>query len=233
MPSYLVESYLPRSARGRRGAAGRRAGAAAEQLTNEGTPVTYVRTTFLPDDETCFHLFDAGSVDAVDESLPARAPEPSSHRSRYRGRRVPLEGADRPGEPVAPDSEGEHAPDGVHDPLDGGHVPVLEVPVRVGDVVAGDAEHRPVEVEDGVLREERGDLGGEPAGAGRFLDDDAAAGSSHGGEDRLLVERLQGAEVEHLDRRLSGERVGSPLAHCDHRAPRDERRVRPSRAMRA
>ena len=84
-----------------------------------------------------------------------------------------------------------------------------------------------MEVEDRPLGEERGDLRREPARARRLLDDDAAAGSPHRGEHRLLVERLEGAQVEHLDRRLAGERVGGALADGDHRAPGDERRVRP------
>ena len=41
--------------------------AAAQELVLEGTPVRYVRTTFLPDDETCFHIFDAGSEETVGE----------------------------------------------------------------------------------------------------------------------------------------------------------------------
>ncbi len=67
MPSYLVEAYLPQSQAGEARAAGRRARAAAEELSGEGTPVRYVRTTFLPDDETCFHLFEASSAEAVEE----------------------------------------------------------------------------------------------------------------------------------------------------------------------
>ncbi|MCP9485619.1 MAG: hypothetical protein MSC30_07140 [Gaiellaceae bacterium MAG52_C11] len=65
MPSYLVEAYLPRSLPDEADAAGRRARAAADELFREGTPIRYVRTTFLPDDETCFHLFEADSADAV------------------------------------------------------------------------------------------------------------------------------------------------------------------------
>jgi len=34
----------------------------------EGTPVRYVRMTFLPDDETCFHIFDAASAEPVGEA---------------------------------------------------------------------------------------------------------------------------------------------------------------------
>jgi hypothetical protein len=59
MPSYLVETYAPKLRVNEARAAGRRARAAAEQLSEEGARVRYVRTTFLPDDETCFHVFEA------------------------------------------------------------------------------------------------------------------------------------------------------------------------------
>jgi hypothetical protein len=66
LPSYLVEVYVPRAEDAR--AAGRRARAAARQLSREGGSVQYIRTTFLPSDETCFHLFDAASESAVAEA---------------------------------------------------------------------------------------------------------------------------------------------------------------------
>ena len=50
------------------GGTGRDARTAAEELVREGTPVRYVRTTFLPDDETCFHVFEAASQEAVGEA---------------------------------------------------------------------------------------------------------------------------------------------------------------------
>jgi hypothetical protein len=67
VPGFLVETYVPRSSvdGGRRAA--REVRSAAEALSREGTPVRYVRTTFLPDDETCFHLLDAASAEAVAE----------------------------------------------------------------------------------------------------------------------------------------------------------------------
>jgi Protein of unknown function (DUF4242) len=67
MPTYLVEAYMPRSHAQEARAAGRRARTAAEEVSREGTPVRYVRTTFLPDDETCFHLFEAASAEGVEE----------------------------------------------------------------------------------------------------------------------------------------------------------------------
>ena len=68
MPSYVVESYA--------------AGTVVEEqrerarLTAElGTDVRYVRTTFLPGDETVLHLFEAASREALyraarDAALP-------------------------------------------------------------------------------------------------------------------------------------------------------------------
>ncbi len=67
MPSYIVETYVPR-ARSRDADAGRRrARAAAEVLAGEGTAIRYIRSTHLPDDETCFHLVEAPSQADVDE----------------------------------------------------------------------------------------------------------------------------------------------------------------------
>jgi hypothetical protein len=60
MPSYLVESYVPAQP-GRLEEARRRAGRAADL----GVGVRYVRTTFVPGDETCFHLFVAPSSTAL------------------------------------------------------------------------------------------------------------------------------------------------------------------------
>jgi hypothetical protein len=59
VPSYLVEVYVPNAEDAR---------AAARQLCREGGPVRYVRMTFLPGDETCFHLLVADSEDAVAEA---------------------------------------------------------------------------------------------------------------------------------------------------------------------
>ncbi len=67
MATYLVECYLSRlRARAVRDAA-RRVRLVAERLSSEGVSVRYLRMTFLPEDETCFHLFEAASSDAVEE----------------------------------------------------------------------------------------------------------------------------------------------------------------------
>ena len=68
MDSFLVETYVPRVRRGEAREAGRRARAAAEELAGEGIRIRYVRTTILPEDEMCFHLFEAQSVEAVEEA---------------------------------------------------------------------------------------------------------------------------------------------------------------------
>src|SRR5437764_502517 len=65
MAEFLVELYVSsrNAAAVERGAA--RARVAAEELTREGTPVRYLRSIFVPEDETCFYLCDACSADTV------------------------------------------------------------------------------------------------------------------------------------------------------------------------
>jgi hypothetical protein len=71
MPTFLVESYLPQSASAHEEAP-ESARLAAELANKEGVAVRYLRTTLLPSDETCFHLFEAASI-AVVEAVAARA----------------------------------------------------------------------------------------------------------------------------------------------------------------
>ena len=72
------------------------------------------------------------------------------------------------------------------------------VGVRVGRVPAGDAHDRRLEMVEAALLDQRGQFGAEARGAGRFLDDQAAAGLLHRFLDRLDVERDQGAQVDDL-----------------------------------
>jgi hypothetical protein len=38
---------------------------AADQMTLEGIPVRYLRSIFIPEDETCFFMFEAAAIEAV------------------------------------------------------------------------------------------------------------------------------------------------------------------------
>jgi hypothetical protein len=72
---YLVEVYLPRRDEAALADAAMRAGAASEQLASEGKHVRYLRTIFVPQDEICFHLYEAQGAEAVGEaSLRAQIP---------------------------------------------------------------------------------------------------------------------------------------------------------------
>jgi Protein of unknown function (DUF4242) len=63
---FLVEIYLSRV--NGVDASVARARAAADELTGEGTPVRYLSSIFVPEDETCFFLYQAASADAVSEA---------------------------------------------------------------------------------------------------------------------------------------------------------------------
>lgn len=68
MAQFLVELYV---ARGDGTAVERGANSArraAEQLTHEGRPVRHLRSIFVPEDETCFHLYEAASASVVQEA---------------------------------------------------------------------------------------------------------------------------------------------------------------------
>jgi hypothetical protein len=66
--TYLVELYVPAEQSGALREVGARARRAAAEMRREGTPVRYVRAHFVPSDETCFHVFEARSMQAVDEA---------------------------------------------------------------------------------------------------------------------------------------------------------------------
>jgi hypothetical protein len=68
MAEYLVELYITSSDAAGAERRGEQARRAAEQLAREGTPVRYLRSIFVPEDETCFYLYEAPSADAVREA---------------------------------------------------------------------------------------------------------------------------------------------------------------------
>jgi hypothetical protein len=65
MQEYLLELYLSRAQQEVAADRGESARAAAEELTRQGTPVSYRRSFFVPAEETLFVLFEAESADAV------------------------------------------------------------------------------------------------------------------------------------------------------------------------
>lgn len=68
MTTFLLELYVSRTdgAGVERGA--EQARLAAEVLSREGTPVRYLRSIFVPEDETCFYLYEAASAEIVREA---------------------------------------------------------------------------------------------------------------------------------------------------------------------
>jgi hypothetical protein len=62
--SFLIETYFQR--RGAMADAVGRVCAAADAMSSEGVPVRYLRSIFVPEDETCFHLFEGPSAEAVE-----------------------------------------------------------------------------------------------------------------------------------------------------------------------
>jgi hypothetical protein len=67
MPEFLVELYVSRAQAATTGPGAERARRVAEELSDQGTAIRYLRLIFVPDDETCFHLYKASSVEAVRE----------------------------------------------------------------------------------------------------------------------------------------------------------------------
>lgn len=65
MAEFLLELYVARTDGAGVNDRAESARLAAEELTREGTPVRYVRSIFVPEDETCFFLYEAASADAV------------------------------------------------------------------------------------------------------------------------------------------------------------------------
>ena len=65
MTEYLVELYVARSDSLAVEDGCERARLAAEEETRLGTPVRFLRSIFVPQDETCYLLFAASSPDAV------------------------------------------------------------------------------------------------------------------------------------------------------------------------
>lgn len=72
MPSYLVETFLPRGNEAQRSAGDERARTAAAELTRLGQEVRFEHSIHVPGDETCFFVFEASSAsDAAQAAVRA------------------------------------------------------------------------------------------------------------------------------------------------------------------
>jgi uncharacterized protein DUF4242 len=68
VPRYMVERHLPGITNDQLMAAASGAKSTTAEMTDEGTPVRYLRSTFVPREEKCFCLFEGESEDAVREA---------------------------------------------------------------------------------------------------------------------------------------------------------------------
>ena len=68
MAQYLIEAYTPERGREDLPSLVTRARKAAAAMRRDGLDVRYLRPILVPEDEICFHLFEAPSADAVREA---------------------------------------------------------------------------------------------------------------------------------------------------------------------
>jgi len=65
MPEFLAETYAPRDPPGAAAPRAADIALAAEQASQPGAPVRFLRAIVVPGEETCFWLYQAPSADAV------------------------------------------------------------------------------------------------------------------------------------------------------------------------
>ena len=78
MSEFLVELYISCTESNGVESRAERAQRAAAELTAAGTPVRFVRSIYVPTEETCLFLFEAASIDGVREAAH-RAALPFDH----------------------------------------------------------------------------------------------------------------------------------------------------------
>jgi hypothetical protein len=71
MEAVLIESFAPRDSE--LAALAGDARGAVQEMARRGLHVRYIQTIFVPVDETCFHLFEAGSAEALAEGTRGTA----------------------------------------------------------------------------------------------------------------------------------------------------------------
>jgi hypothetical protein len=68
MPKFMVERHLPGFTTEQLPAAASSAKSTTATMTEEGTPIRYLRSTFVPSEQKVFCLFEGPSADAVEEA---------------------------------------------------------------------------------------------------------------------------------------------------------------------
>lgn len=68
VPEFLLEVYVSRTDPEAVAAGARNARRAADELRREGTQVRYLRSIFVPEDETCFYLYEAARAEHVGDA---------------------------------------------------------------------------------------------------------------------------------------------------------------------
>jgi Protein of unknown function (DUF4242) len=68
MPKYMVERNLPGITNDQLTAAATSAKTTTAEMSAEGSPVRYLRSTFVPSEEKCYCLFEGDSSELVEEA---------------------------------------------------------------------------------------------------------------------------------------------------------------------
>ena len=97
MTEFLVELYVSGTDRTAVASSAQRAQHAAVELTAAGTPVRFVRSIFVPADETCLFLYEAESIEAVRDA---------AHRAGISFDHLAETASTAPPNPIAPSPTG-------------------------------------------------------------------------------------------------------------------------------
>ena len=68
MTHYMVERHLPQITPDELTAAAMRAKVTTMEMTNEGTPIRYLRSIFVPGEDKCLCLFEGPSAESVEQA---------------------------------------------------------------------------------------------------------------------------------------------------------------------
>ncbi len=96
MPEFLAETYAPRDAVGTAAPCADDIALAAGEVSRPGAPVRFLGAVVVPEDETCFCLYQAPSAGAVREAM-TRAELRPERITQAVSIRPPQARQDRPG----------------------------------------------------------------------------------------------------------------------------------------